>query len=132
MLLDFQVRFSINSVNGCSEITSLFCIRSWKGVNALRNSDHSNHIRSKSWPHSRQNWTCVNASGCWNHICKLILPKMLKINVWERVIGHMSCYFSQIWRRYCDTHYLRWAAERLSSSAPQSIANQSERKSQSV
>ncbi len=36
--------------------------------------DSSNPFRRCSGPHSRQNWTCVNASGCWNHIYTFTPP----------------------------------------------------------
>ncbi len=39
-----------------------------------------NPIAQTTGPHSRQNWTCVNASGCWNHICKFYSSQNVKNN----------------------------------------------------
>ncbi len=61
-------------------------------------SDRSNHFRRWSGMHSWWNWTSVNASGCWNHICRFYSSQNVKIiNVWEHVIGYMTCY-NQIWQ----------------------------------
>ncbi len=60
-------------------------------------SDLSKPLMSET--HSRRNWTGVNASAFWNHICTFYSSQNVKkTNVWERVIGYMTCN-SQIWQR---------------------------------
>ncbi len=60
-------------------------------------SDRLNHLISGM--HSWRNWTSVNASACWNHICKFYSSQYVKKkNVWEHFIGYMTCN-SQIWQR---------------------------------
>ncbi len=47
------------------------------------------NFRRWSRPHTRWNWTCVNASGCWNHICKFYSSQNVKNNKHARR-GYMS------------------------------------------
>ncbi len=60
------------------------------GVNALRHT-FAQTTSGGSLMHSRWNWTSVNVSDYWNHICKSYSSQNVKIiNVWERVIGYIT------------------------------------------
>ncbi len=87
-------------------------------------SDRSKHFRRWSGPHSRWNWTSVNASGC----CKYYSSQNVKImNVWERVISYMTLKSDM-------TALMQHASPRTSSwaSLQQAATNETERRRRST
>ncbi len=51
----------------------------------------SQTLQEEVWATFQTNWTCVNASGCWNHICEFYSSQNVKIiNMRDRVIGYMT------------------------------------------
>ncbi len=68
-------------------------------------SDRSNHFRRWSVPHSRWNWTSVNASGCWNHICKFYSSQIITFLIYA---GRCELDTVVIWSVMYTSHSVQW------------------------